>query len=193
MTPSDTAGQRPGSNDVVVLLRQQHERIRDLLDEVLAHTGAEREHCFRLLVHLLAVHETAEEEIVHPYARRAVEGGGPVVDDRLKEEAAAKSALKRLEHLDVDDPGFVEEFTALRESVLAHAEAEERREFTRLRESGDPATLQLLAKAVRAAEAVAPTRPHPGTETVAKNVVLGPAAAVADRTRDAVRKVFRAG
>ncbi|MEU4211757.1 hemerythrin domain-containing protein [Streptomyces sp. NPDC026206] len=193
MVPSDTAGQRPESNDVVALLKKQHEEIRVLLDEVLAHTGEERKHSFRLLVHLLAVHETAEEEIVHPYARQAVDGGEPLVADRLKEEEAAKRALKRLEGLDPDAPEFVEEFTALRQSVLAHAGAEEKYEFARLSEEGDPARLQLLAKAVRAAEAVAPTRPHPGTQSAAKNLLLGPAAAVADRTRDAVRHVLRAG
>ncbi|MCA6096588.1 hemerythrin domain-containing protein, partial [Streptomyces sp. SCA3-4] len=68
MAPSETTGQRPESNDVVMLLQKQHEEIRTLLDEVLAHTGEQRKHSFRLLVHLMAVHETAEEEIVHPYA-----------------------------------------------------------------------------------------------------------------------------
>ncbi|MEV4924758.1 hemerythrin domain-containing protein [Streptomyces roseoverticillatus] len=186
----ETAGQRPESNDVVALLMHQHEQIRTLLDEVLEHTGEERRHAFRQLVHLLAVHETAEEEVVHPYARRAAEGGEHVVADRLKEEDAAKRSLKRLEHLDPDGPAFVEEFTSLRDSVRAHARAEETYEFTRLLEAGDPARLQALAKAVRAAEAVAPTRPHPGTGTVTKNALLGPPAAVADRARDAMRKVL---
>ncbi|MEU7137079.1 hemerythrin domain-containing protein [Streptomyces sp. NPDC046261] len=193
MAPPDTTGQLPESNDVVALLKKQHEEIRGLLDEVLARTGRERAHSFRLLVHLLAVHETAEEEIVHPYARQAVDGGEPVVADRLKEEEAAKRSLKRLEELDPDAPEFVEEFTALRESVLAHAGAEEKHEFARLSREGDPARLQLLAKAVRAAEAVAPTHPHPGAQSATKNALLGPATAVADRTRDAVRRVFRAG
>ncbi|MFI9722027.1 hemerythrin domain-containing protein [Streptomyces sp. NPDC052396] len=179
--------------DVVELLTRQHREIRARLDEVLAHTGTERRHAFERLVRLLAVHETAEEEVVHPYARRSVAGGEPVVADRLKEEQAAKRGLTRLEGLDPDDPAFVERFTALREAVLEHAEAEERQEFTRLRQAGDPDRLELLAKAVRAAEAVAPTRPHPGTESAAGNLVLGPANAVADRARDAVRAALRSG
>ncbi|MCF3106918.1 hypothetical protein IPZ58_35950 [Streptomyces roseoverticillatus] len=52
----------------------QHEQIRTLLDDVLEHTGEERRHAFRQLVHLLAVHETAEEtaeeEVVHPCTRQ---------------------------------------------------------------------------------------------------------------------------
>ncbi|MGK5546153.1 hemerythrin domain-containing protein [Streptomyces sp. URMC 127] len=186
----DTAGQRPESIDVVALLMNQHAEIRSLLDEVLERTGEERRHAFRRLVHLLAVHETAEEQVVHPYARRATEGGEHVVADRLKEEDEAKRTLKRLEHMDPDGPAFVEEFITLRDSVRAHARAEETYEFTRLLDAGDPARLQALAKAVRAAEAVAPTHPHPGTETAGKNALFGPPAAVADRARDAVRKVL---
>ncbi|WP_367139485.1 MULTISPECIES: hemerythrin domain-containing protein [Streptomyces] len=189
-TDTDTAGRRPESNDVVALLMNQHEQIRTLLDDVLEHTGEERRHAFRHLVHLLAVHETAEEEVVHPYARQTAEGGEHVVADRLKEENEAKRTLKRLEHMDPDGPAFVEEFTSLRDSVRAHARAEETYEFSRLLEAGDPARLQALAKAVRAAEAVAPTRPHPGTETLTGNALLGPAAAVADRARDAMRKAL---
>lgn len=47
------------------------------------------------------------------------------------------------------------------------------------------------AQAARSAvEAMAPTHPHPGSESAAKNLTLGPFAAVIDRTRDAVRKAM---
>ncbi|AEW97252.1 MULTISPECIES: hemerythrin domain-containing protein [Streptomycetaceae] len=190
MTEHPTVGEQPESNDVVLLLKSQHEEVRRLMDEVLARTGKERAAAFGRLVHLLAVHETAEEEVVHPYARRAVAGGDQVVSARLKEEAAAKHTLSALEDADPDSPDFVTRFTAFKDDVLAHAEAEETYEFPRLREAGDPARLQAMAKAVRAAETVAPTHPHPGTESAAKNMLVGPVAAVMDRTRDAVRKVM---
>ncbi|MDH6565281.1 hypothetical protein M2160_000302 [Streptomyces sp. SAI-117] len=44
-----------------------------------------------------------------------------------------------------------------------------------------------MARAVKAAEALAPTRPHPGVESGVKNMALGPVAALMDRTKDAVR------
>lgn len=47
-----------------------------------------------------------------------------------------------------------------------------------------------MATAVKAAEAMAPTHPHPGTESAVKNMTLGPVAALVDRTRDAVRKAM---
>src|SRR5918998_820308 len=58
-------------------------------------------------------------------------------------------------------------------SVLAHATHEERYEFTRLREANARATLVALAPAVRAAEALAPTRPHPGVESATMNTLVG--------------------
>jgi hypothetical protein len=44
-----------------------------------------------------------------------------------------------------------------------------------------------MAAAVKTAEATAPTHPHPGTESATKNMLVGPAAAIADRVRDAIR------
>ncbi|MFE9138850.1 hemerythrin domain-containing protein [Streptomyces sp. NPDC007355] len=177
-------------DDVVALLMRQHGDIRNLFDEVEAGSGDERRDAFRRLVRLLAVHETAEEEVVHPYARRVLSGGAQVVDDRLAEEKAAKESLATLDDLDTDDPTFMPRFLKLRKDVQEHARAEERYEFIHIRRSTDAVNLAAMAAAVRAAEAIAPTRPHPGVESAAANVVLGPVAAVIDRTRDAVRKAL---
>jgi len=48
-----------------------------------------------------------------------------------------------------------------------------------------------MAGAVRAAERIAPTRPHPGVESPAANFLLGPPLAIMDRARDAIREVLR--
>lgn len=66
---------RAMDTDLVALLVRQHGDIRNLFDEVEASTGEARRDAFRRLVRLLAVHETAEEEVVHPFARRALPGG----------------------------------------------------------------------------------------------------------------------
>ncbi|GHE53079.1 hemerythrin [Streptomyces longispororuber] len=177
-------------SDVVSLLMRQHGDIRNLFDEVEASTGDERRDAFRRLVRLLAVHETAEEEVVHPFARRGLAGGGQVVEDRLAEEKAAKETLAALDDVDTDDPKFMPQLLALRADVQEHARAEERYEFTHIRRSTDVTNLAAMAKAVRAAEAMAPTRPHPGVESGAANMTLGPVAALMDRTKDAVRRAM---
>jgi hemerythrin superfamily protein len=182
-TPTDAQT----TDDVVDLLRAQHGRIRDLFDEVMHPRERDRQDAFAELVRLLAVHETAEEEIVHPAARK-LPGGEGIVDDRLAEEREAKELLSELDGMDTDDPRFLKSVDKLRMDVLAHARAEERYEFDRLRSQFSPTQLKGFAAAVRAAESTAPTHPHPGVETAAKNLLAGPVAAVVDRVRDMIRK-----
>ncbi|MFG2085313.1 MULTISPECIES: hemerythrin domain-containing protein [unclassified Spirillospora] len=174
------------TTDLVDLLKAQHGRIRDLFDEVMHSEGRERKEAFRALVRLLAVHETAEEEIVHPVARR-LPGGDGIVDDRLAEEREAKELLSELDGMDTDDPAFLKSIDKLRIDVLTHARAEERYEFDRLAGQFSPVQLKGFAAAVRAAEATAPTHPHPGTESATKNLLAGPPAAMMDRVRDMIR------
>jgi hypothetical protein len=173
--------------DVIELLLGQHMLIRELFVEVRESTGEARGEAFGRLVRLLAVHETAEEEIVHPLARRHIEGGEAVVEDRLREEWEAKEALARLEGMDHDSAEFESGLALLRESVLEHAHHEEVYEFRYLRESYDAERLRKLAAQVRAAFSAAPTRPHPGLESATENVAAGPVLAVFDKAKDAIR------
>ncbi|MER7713781.1 hemerythrin domain-containing protein [Streptomyces werraensis] len=181
---------RSRDDDVVSLLMRQHGDIRNLFDEVEATSGEERRDAFRRLVRLLAVHETAEEEVVHPFVRRSVAGGQEIVEDRLKEEQEAKEMLAVLDDMDPDGPDFLPKLIELRRDVQMHARAEERYEFIHIRRSTDVTDLAAMAKAIKAAEAMAPTRPHPGVESGAKNMALGPVAALMDRTKDTVRKAM---
>ncbi|MQY05726.1 hemerythrin domain-containing protein [Actinomadura macrotermitis] len=174
---------------VVDLLRAQHEEIRRLFTIVEGNTGAVRHDAFDRLRHLLAVHETAEEEVVHSFARRELSDGDKVVDARLEEENQAKGTLAELERLGPDAHEFDALFAQFRKDVEEHAAHEEREEFPQIAKKATEQQLRGMAAAVKAAEAVAPTHPHQGTESVAKNLLAGPAAAVVDRARDAIAKV----
>jgi hemerythrin superfamily protein len=173
-------------NDVVDLLLRQHGLIAELLDEVEKSVGAGRADAFQRLVRLLAVHETAEEEIVHPYARLKLPNGHAVVDRRLDEERQGKLLLAHLEQLGTGHPDFTNKLRALRATVMAHARAEERDEFPLLRAMTNEAERRAMAAGVKAAEAMAPTHPHPGVESATMNFLLGPPAAIIDRTRDLI-------
>jgi hemerythrin superfamily protein len=177
-------------SNVVDFLVGQHAEIRKLLDQVEKRHGKARAEAFDRLRYLLAVHETAEEEIVHPFARRTINNGPRVIDARLKEENKAKHVLQELEEMDVGSDEFEARFDKLRKAVLDHAEHEEHTEFPQIAAKSTPEQLRGMSAAVRAAEAIAPTHPHPGTESPTKNIVFGPFAAVADRTRDAIRKAM---
>ncbi|MEU0276776.1 hemerythrin domain-containing protein [Streptomyces sp. NPDC006307] len=148
-----------GGQDVVELLEEQHARLRRLFDEVVRREGAAREERFGELAGLLAAHEAAEEEMLHPFARGRIEDGERIVGERLEEEKRVRAGLHALEELGVEAPEFAERCAALRDDLLAHAQAEEREEFARLRETSERDQLENLAKAVKAAQAVAPARP----------------------------------
>ena len=175
--------------DVITLLQKQHETIRTLFAEVETASGAERKDAWHQLVRLLSIHETAEEEIVHPAVSR-VSGGEPIVDARVAEEHRAKKLLSTMDDMGPDAEGFDTLLVQLRDDVLAHAAHEEEAEFPLLREVHDQERLERMARAVEAAEAIAPTRPHPGVESPIANLALGPVVAVVDKARDAIRKVL---
>ncbi|GGM71702.1 hemerythrin [Thermopolyspora flexuosa] len=190
MGTTRTKPETMGESDVIDLLQRQHALIRNLFDEVERTTGDERREAFQRLVRLLAVHETAEEEIVHPYARRVLPGGVEVVDERLEEERQAKELLQQMDEAGVDDPNFMTNLERLRLDVLAHARAEERYEFVQLRAHTTEAERRSMAAGVKAAEAMAPTHPHPGVESATKNLLVGTPMAIFDRVRDVVRKAM---
>jgi hemerythrin superfamily protein len=190
-TMSEPASETAVAHDVIDLLIGQHMTIRDLFVDVMNNTGDARRNAFEELVRLLAVHETAEEQLVHPLARGSVHGDGDVVDDRLAEEREAKETLVELERMGPDAPEFDELFARFRLDVLQHAHNEETYEFRYLRAKVPAAQLKAMAPMLRAAEAVAPTHPHPGAESGTATNLTGPALSLFDRTKDLVRSTFR--
>ena len=176
------------TDDVVRFLNDQHNLIKDMFDEVLSASGDEaREKAFTELRQLLAVHETAEEMVVHPRARNEISDGDAIVDARLQEEHEAKEQLSKLEGMDISSQEFIDELTKFRDAVIDHAEHEENEEFNKLQRKLDADDLKRMADAVQAAEAIAPTRPHPGVESAKLNFAVGPFASMLDRARDADR------
>jgi hemerythrin superfamily protein len=174
--------------DAVDVLLQQHERIKGLFGQVMAAGGKEKQDLFEDLVRMLAVHEAAEEELVHPLARKGGTVSDSVVAARLDEEQQAKRDLADLYDMGTSDPRFDAAFNRLREAVIAHAEHEEHEEFPALRQGVPEGQLTKLAGSVLRAEKMAPTRPHPHSPSSAMgNMIVGPPMAVFDRVRDAIR------
>ncbi|OBI45545.1 hemerythrin [Mycobacterium kyorinense] len=172
--------------DVVEFLVGQHQQIKDLFAETLKADGAARKEPFIKLRRLLAVHETAEEEIVHPRAKRKLTNGKDVVTARLDEEHEAKKTLAQLEKLDVSSPEFVTELTKFRDAVVRHADQEEKQEFAKLQQELSSDELEKMGRAAKLAQAIAPTRPHAGVESQVANLMAGPFAAMLDRARDII-------
>ena len=179
------------TDDAVKFLTDQHNLIKDLFEEVLSASSDEaRDKAFAELRQLLAVHETAEEMVMHPRARHELSDGDTIVDARLEEEHEAKEQLSKLEKMDIGSKQFLTELTTFRDAVVEHAQREETEEFNKLGRKLNADDLGRMAKALQAAEAIAPTRPHAGVESAKLNFALGPFASMVDRARDAIKQAI---
>ena len=180
--------QSTSTRDVIGAVLEDHIHFRALFLKLDTSKREAREEVWQQIVRGLAVHETAEEEIVHPQVRRLVDGGDDIVDKRLSQEDAAKKTLADLEQLDVDSPDFDRRVHPFLQEVLNHATDEESEELSELRTAADAKTLARMARLFDVAKAVAPTHAHKGApESPTGNIVLGPVIAIADRVRDAIR------
>jgi len=93
---TDTAG-----NDIISVLLEDHQEVRQLLTRVASATGDAKKTAFQELVSELARHETAEEEVLYPAVRRSVDGGDDLADARREEEHKGERLLADLEKRDV--------------------------------------------------------------------------------------------
>lgn len=174
--------------DVIEAVRADHREIETLFTRVdQARQDDARRDAFEQLVRKLAVHETAEEEVVHPLGRRAPDGDA-VVEQRLQEEDKGKKELAELEKTGIESPDFEVRFARVRTAVLDHAQHEEQNEHPLILANNDEDRLRRATSLFRAAEKTAPTHPHAmAPESATGNVLVGMFASVADRARDAIR------
>lgn len=184
-TASDALDDLTASNDIIVVLREQHERIKLLFAGVRQAPAADRQAVFDELRALLAVHETAEELILRPVTVEVA--GREVADARNAEEKDAAAQLAELEKQDPADPSFEPAFARYEAVVLRHAQNEESLEFPRVMQARDAQERVRLGKALRTAESLAPTHPHPSSAgSPIAQAVVGPFASLLDRARDAM-------
>ena len=172
-------------DDVVTYLKGQHRQIRTMFDEVSSSSGKAQATAFLALRGMLAIHEAAEEAIIHPIARIKLTDGGAIVDKRLSEESQCRLTLAALEEMDLGAPIFTENLQRLKDNVSAHAAAEEREEFAMLVNIIDPVWLVRMRMAAEMAEAVAPTRAPSATEDRAP-FLFGSFLAMLGRAKDAL-------
>jgi hypothetical protein len=177
-------GNQPdGDRDLVDLLTAQHARIDGEFRRVANASADDRHSALLTLARLIAVHEVIEEEVVHPLARR-LDPDGHLADRLLDEENLISEALTVAIRADSarpdgDGDGML---GGLRAMVRAHASAEERYEFARLKADVPAAELRAMAGAVDAAEDAAGDADPAGQPDELTSLPL-----TADRVRDALR------
>lgn len=133
-TVSGTAQPRSeGGEDVIDLLLSHHDQIKQMFSELGRLRGEHRQEIWAQLCRLLVIHESIEQQLVHPLAQRRLPDGDEVIAARLDEEQRATQELAELWDMGIDDPRFAERLAVLRDDVTEHAELEEAEEFGWLR------------------------------------------------------------
>jgi hemerythrin-like domain-containing protein len=176
--------------DAIAALKKDHQAVEQLFRKFERARGAtERKRLSDRIVRELSVHAAIEEQLVYPQLRRRLDGGqGPVLV-ALEEHHLAKVALAEIEGLPGEDERFEAKVHVLIESVRRHVAEEERELLPAMRKLFKPDELADLGDLLQRAKRVAPTRPHPtAPDQPPANIVTTPAAAVMDRSRDAVER-----
>lgn len=183
------AAQLP-DGDVIRILLEQHTRIQELFGQVHNASGDGKRQAFDDLRRLLAVHEAAEEMIVRPITRAAA-GGNRIASARNHEEHMATHMLAEIEKMDVGSQDFSAAFGKFETSVVEHAQHEENQEFPLILNNRTEQQRAWMGRALRVAESLAPTHPHPTAagSTVAQ-YTLGPFASLLDHARDVIKRAL---
>jgi hemerythrin superfamily protein len=173
--------------DVIDLIIADHEEFKEQLKDIANTSGQQRAEIFTAFRRHLIRHEVSEQEIMWPEAEKVLPNGHALATARKSEEAHGEEALDELMDLDPDSDEFNLLFSEFSQDVIDHAAAEETEVYMPMRTSCEPSRLIELAQAWKAAEMLAPTRPHPDApKKPVTQLVTGPFVAVVDRIRDAV-------
>jgi hypothetical protein len=119
--------------DIVDVLREQHDQIRQLCAGIERDDGARKERLFAELDRLVNLHELGERRVVHPAVRTTTPAGGDVGLACAAEEGDIERTLADLKDLGVRHATFDRRFAVLHRAILDHHAREERDEFPLIR------------------------------------------------------------
>ena len=178
------------------ILAEDHEEVKRMLAELelgpSAATGANsdqlalRKKMVQQLVIEESGHEAAEEMYFWPAVREHLEDGTDLANQAVSQEQEGKEILNELDKLDADDHGFEPLLARFITAARTHIAFEEAVVWPGMRIALSAEQADELGSQIEHAKEKGPTRPHPhtpGSPGVLKTV--GPAAAAADRIRDA--------
>jgi hemerythrin-like domain-containing protein len=194
---SSTSKEKPTRMDAIALLKQDHREVRNLFRR-FERSGLDaykqQGDLAAKIVEELSRHAAIEEEIFYPMLRErfADDVSQEYVYEALEEHHAAKLMLAEIDRLSPEHERFRAKVMVLIESVEHHIEEEENTVFPELRRALSRKELNELGEAMARAKRRAPTRPHPHAPDEPPALPLvGAAAAVVDRARDASESALR--
>lgn len=139
-------------SDVIALLEQDHRRVEQLFAQIKEAQGNGRARLVTELVEALTIHMQVEESLVYPFIAKQVDEGGEMVEEAEEEHKGARTAMKDVDRLSPDEPGFDGALEMLEAGISHHVEEEEGEVFPKLRRSADATALDDLGRKVEAAK-----------------------------------------
>lgn len=182
----------PSAFDVLASDHEQVEQLLATFERAPAASGtndsllAARKKTAETLVIEASKHEAIEEMYFWPAVRKLLPDGDNLADQAISQEQEGKEVLARLDKLDADNPEFDRLVGEFIKAGRDHIAFEETKVWPALRAVMTETESLELGESLEQARKNAPTRPHPHTPSspgVLK--AAGPAAAAADRARDA--------
>jgi hemerythrin superfamily protein len=151
------------STDAIVLLKEDHKRIRQLFKEFEQAGKGARVHKGKIVDQILeelTVHTYLENELMYPAVRNAVPDLEDEVLESYEEHHVADLLCMELAVMSPDDEHFDAKTTVLIETVTHHIDEEEQEWFPKVRESMGRKELQQLGEAMIAKRDDAPRKPY---------------------------------
>ena len=149
------------STDAIVVLKQDHARVKKLFQE-FERAGSAKEkknRIVRTILEELTVHTYLENEVMYPEVRRLVPDLEADVLESYEEHHVADMLCVELSTMDADDERFDAKTTVLIESVTHHIGEEEQDWFPKVREALGRKQLQELGARMEALRPKAPRKP----------------------------------
>ncbi len=176
--------------DAIAVLKKDHAEVERLFTRFeKTRSAPERRRIAERLVRELSIHAAIEEQLIYPRLRGRLDGAEGEVLLALEEHHFAKVALAEIDALPEESDRLEPKVRVLAENVRRHVQEEERELLPALKRLVSAEELVELGDALVAAKRLAPTRPHPAApDEPPGNVLTTPAAAVYDRSRDALSR-----
>jgi len=183
--------------DAISMLKADHKTVEQLFkrfESAGPRAHAEKRDIVERVIEALSVHAAIEEQLFYPVARATVPGTEDIALESLEEHHIVKWVLSELETMSPEDERFDAKVSVLIENVRHHVDEEETHFFPMVRRELGRNALSDLGDAMAKAKKMAPTSPHPRSpDEPPFNMVVGPAAGVADRIGDTMSGLAQGG
>jgi hemerythrin-like domain-containing protein len=153
------------TTDAIVLLREDHKKIKEVFREFERSkdaSGAKRRRLVRQMIQLLVEHTHIENEVMYPRVRELLPDLEDDILESYEEHHVADTIIEELATMNPEDERFNAKAIVLIENVRHHIEEEESDWFPQVREGLGRNTLQEIGAEMKKARKTAPEPPGPG-------------------------------